>query len=169
MLRAMDDADVKRKLEAKTYTRGGEAGQVIGLDLGLKGRTVPRYKRCQNCQWFDTSENFDAQLNQRLLTDARHLRDMGATQPVIDAQSKKLRDVIDGNRGDVGYCMRRLIRRDKQAADHFTSAGYLCDQWSGAFGLKVGPEGAPAEKLPDELLEAMGEKNPPRPGEEDAE
>jgi hypothetical protein len=163
MLRAMDETDEKRKIEEKAYKRKGDLGDVLGLDLGLRGRIETRNQRCQNCQWFDVDLSFDAHFHTCLMRDGRILRDRGATQPVIDAQAVKLRQVILGNRGEVGYCLKRIIRKDPQAGDDFTCAGYLCDQWSGAYGTRF--EGA-VSKLPDEVLDDMGEKNPPRPGEE---
>jgi hypothetical protein len=76
-----------------------------------------------------------------------------------------MREVILDNRGDVGYCVKRLIRADDQAADDFTTNGYLCDQWTGQFGLRFGPEEGPIDKLPEELLDDQGETLPPRPEE----
>ncbi len=167
--RAMDDEELKKRTVEKAYTeRRGPAGKVVGLDLGLSsGRVVERRRRCGNCQWFDTEEAFEMHFQRCLVRDGKVLRDRGATQPVIKAQADRLRKVILEKKGEVGFCQKRLVRADDQAADDFTTAGYLCEQWSGAFGMRFGPEEGPVDKLPDELLDDIGEENPPRPGEEE--
>jgi hypothetical protein len=169
MLGAMDEDDFKKKVANKQYERPGPHGRVLGLDMGLKGRQIERRRRCGNCQWYDMGEAFEAHYHNCTMRDGRLLRDRGATHRVVEAQANKMREVILDNRdkGDVGYCTKRLIRKDDQAADDFTSAGYLCDQWTGQYGLRFGPEEGPIDKLPDEIVDDFGETQPPRPDEEE--
>lgn len=160
----MDDQEFKAKTRGKVYKRRDEAGrEVVGLDLGLRGRHIERRRRCQNCMWFDTEEAFDAHFQACVMRDAKILRDRGATGPVVAAQGRKLEQAILHKRGMVGYCTKRIVRGDDAARDDFTSAGYLCDTWSGAHGLRFGREEGPIDKLPAEILDDRGEALPPRP------
>jgi len=163
-----DEHSFDRKVRGKTYKRRDEAGnEVSGLNLGAPGRLKERRRRCQNCQWFDVETNFEAHVNACTIRDANILRGKGASHGVVAAHTAKIRRTIQENRGLVGYCMKRIVRRDRAAGDDFTSAGYLCDQWSGAYGLKFGPADGPVDKLPEELLDDMGESLPATPREEE--
>lgn len=165
----MDENEFKRSQRGKITTREEDGRVVPGLDLGLAGRQVVRKRRCQNCSHFDTEEHFDSAFNACMLRDGGILRARGATEAVVQAHIAKMRKAILGRRGWVGHCLIRMLRTDKQAADDFTAAGYLCDSWSGAHGLTFPREEGPPDKLPDEILDDRGESQPARPGEEESE
>lgn len=157
----MDESEFKKRTQGKVFTRTDEAGrQVVGLDLGLQGRHMSRLRRCQNCSHWDTDEAFDAHFNACAVKDGKVLRDQGATSEAISRHGRKLRLAILEKRGLVGYCTARIVRGDDAAGADFTSAGYLCDTWSGAHGIRFGPELGPIDKLPAEILDDLGEPPP---------
>ena len=85
----------------------------------------------------------DGEKNERVMAIRKHV-------PMIDAAMTS----HEWTMCDVG------VKADGTPVSGFLHVTYLCGKWTGAEGASVAREGAAPDKLPEELMERMGDPNP---------
>jgi len=148
------NARIRRERNPET----GEIMEVVGVELGLPGRTFMRHRRCQNCLHFSTAEAALIHLNRCILRDIATLRREGRSRAGVTAHVAMLRRMARGfASGKVGRCQVIEQRTDPPRKDDFTESGYLCDRWSGSVTIDV-PIGK--DPIAEEHYAKLGETPP---------
>lgn len=147
------DREMDEAIRQRAYERVDKKGnRIVGLNLGLQGRTVQRLRRCENCMHFDrgtVAANVYKSCYQRATAA---MREKGMTEAEIDAELKATDQFMAAHVGQFGACthLASEVTTDMVHKDH------LC-HWhtqSGPGSFKA--EHGPLDPLDDELRDRVG-------------
>lgn len=139
---------IKQLYKERTSAERQEINAIVAPELPKLTRDHPRVRQIAKRATEFMAKGFNVRdATNRALAELDGGNSLIAQQMTAVAREQRRFTMFDrlAENGLIGVCLRGRSETD------FVSAAYLCEGWAGKEGASVATEGAPMDKLPEEL------------------